>query len=93
MPCFGAVAPNGHVGNQNNLPAGTQFGSIAFLSGAPSYDLQGNSIKIGGDVVNLSGQDQTISLDMELVAGGGRFDDGGKTLTIDGILERRRATR
>jgi autotransporter-associated beta strand protein len=78
---FGPLAAGGHVTNHNDVAAGA-FGGIKFLGGAPSYSLQGNPIQLSGPVTNAGTEDQTIDLPIQLVPGGGAFDDGGKTLTV-----------
>ena len=82
---FGAPA-SGEPSNTNDFSPGTLFGGITFAGDAPTYDLQGNAIKLAGPVENLSARDQAIGLDMELVSGGGSLDDGGKALTLSGSL-------
>jgi hypothetical protein len=83
---FGPLAAGGHAGNSNDFPAGTQFNGIAFLAGAPPFDLAGNSIDLAGPVTNQSSNDQTISLPIELATGGGAFDTGAQTLTLSGQI-------
>src|SRR5208337_3947510 len=55
---FSALS-GGHAANNNDLAAGTQINGISFASGAPVYNLQGNSILLGGPVVNQSSTSQT----------------------------------
>ena len=81
---FGVPASGGHATNNNDLPVGTRFGSITFAANAPGYRLQGNAIQLAGPIQNLSGNDQEISLDIELTSGCGEIDDGGRTLTMSG---------
>ncbi|MGA2496927.1 MAG: SUMF1/EgtB/PvdO family nonheme iron enzyme [Tepidisphaeraceae bacterium] len=83
---FGTLANGGHAASQNDLAAGTQFNGITFTSGAPSYSIQGDSIALSGPVTNQSANAQTISLAMQLVAGGGTFDTGATNLTVAGPI-------
>ncbi len=71
---FGALAGGGHTANSNNLAAGSLFYGIFFDAAAPSYNLQGNAIQLSGDVLNQSGSNQTIGLNIQLVPGNGAFD-------------------
>ncbi|MGO9109131.1 MAG: SUMF1/EgtB/PvdO family nonheme iron enzyme [Thermoguttaceae bacterium] len=82
---FGPLT-GGHAANINDLAAGTQLNGISFASGAPVYDLQGNSIRLGGPVTNQSSSTQTIGLAMQLVAGGGKFNTTAGNITIAGAL-------
>ena len=43
---FGPLS-GGHAANINDLAAGTQINGISFASGAPAYDIEGNSILLG----------------------------------------------
>jgi alpha-amylase len=70
----------------NNFMATTPMNGIIFHPGDPSFNLQGNNIILAGPVQNTSSNNQTIGLNMQLAAGSGLFDDGGKTLTVSGIL-------
>jgi autotransporter-associated beta strand protein len=83
---FGTTVGDGNGDTQNDLNAGTRFSGICFAAGAPGYSLQGNEIRLAGPVENLSRNDQEIGLGVELVSGGGTFDDRGKTLSISGPL-------
>jgi hypothetical protein len=79
---FGPLT-TGHATNFNDFDAATQINGITFLTDAPQYNLQGHAIKLAGPVVNQSTQPQEIGLDeVELVSGGGPFDDGGQVLTL-----------
>jgi autotransporter-associated beta strand protein len=82
---FGPLS-GGHVPNNNDLAAGTQLNGISFASGAPVYDLEGNSILLGGPVTNQSSNTQTIGLAMQLVAGGGTFNTAAGDITVTGPL-------
>jgi autotransporter-associated beta strand protein len=84
--CFGATTAGGHVANDNDFNAGTEFDGITFTREATAYVLQGNKISLGGPVINQSAANQTIGLDVDLVAGGGLFDTGNKNVTVAGAI-------
>ena len=77
---------SGQTDNMNDFPAGTSFAGITFAAGAPAFNLQGNAIQLSGPVVNQSSVNQTISLDMQVVAGGGTLDSGSGSVTIAGAI-------
>ena len=79
---FGPIAGAAHADNTNDFVAGTSFNGITFTAGAPSYSLQGNAIALAGPVTNLSADQQTIDLDLQLVSGGGTFDTGATNITV-----------
>jgi fibronectin-binding autotransporter adhesin len=84
---FGPLAAGGNTTSNNDMAAGTVLSGITFGSGAPNYNLQGNSINLAGAVSNQSGSDQTMGLPLQLIAGGGTFDTGAtNTLTLSGSL-------
>ena len=72
--------------SNNDLAAGTLFNGIIFTSTASAYVLAGSSIQLGGTVINQSASDQTISLPLQLVAGGGTFDTWPAGLTVLGPI-------
>ncbi|MGA2034706.1 MAG: autotransporter-associated beta strand repeat-containing protein, partial [Thermoguttaceae bacterium] len=72
--------------NNDDFAPGTQFKGITFTSGAPSYNLSGNTIALAGPVTNPSGSDQAISLAVQLVAGGGTIDTGTNNVTVSGAI-------
>ena len=82
---FGPLS-GGHAANNNDLAAGTQINGICFASGAGVYDLEGNSILLGGPVMNQSGSTQTIGLAMQLAAGGGAFNASAGDIAVTGPL-------
>ncbi|WP_144413751.1 autotransporter-associated beta strand repeat-containing protein [Kiritimatiella glycovorans] len=57
-----------NVTNHNDFVAGTAFAGIDFAAGAGAFTLRGNSIALGGNIVNNSTTPQTIDLDMALGA-------------------------
>jgi autotransporter-associated beta strand protein len=69
----------------NNLALDTAFGPTTFDSSAGSFTLVGNRITLNGDVVNSSGNAQTINLAMILNANRNVQVDGGN-VTINGVL-------
>jgi autotransporter-associated beta strand protein len=80
---FGSLAVGGHTSNFNNLAPNTLFDGIFFDGAAPGYNLQGNAIQLSGFVVNQSGSNQIISLNIQLVPGSGAFD--GATFETDSM--------
>jgi autotransporter-associated beta strand protein len=77
--------PGGGLSN-NNLAAGRPFNGIIFPSNASAYVLAGNSIQLGGTVINQSVNPQTIGLPLQLVTGGGTFDTWPAGLTVSGPI-------
>jgi len=71
--------------NFNNFTSGTQFGGIVF-SGETAFDLQGNSIDLWGNVINISSQTQTISLDMELGGADRTFNADSGDIVVEGVI-------
>ena len=79
-------ANSGSGQNTNDLPAGTSFAGITFAAGASAFNLQGHAIQLSGPVINQSNVNQTISLDMQVVTGGGTLDSGSGSMTIAGAI-------
>ncbi len=73
------------VGNFNDFPVGTSFNGIVF-SGQAAFNLQGNSIALWGNVINISSQTQTISLDMELDGATRTFNADSGDIVIQGRI-------
>jgi autotransporter-associated beta strand protein len=71
--------------NFNDFPAGTQFGGIVF-SGSSAFNLQGNSIVLKGNVINISTQTQTIGLNMELGEGAHDFNADSGDMVVSGRI-------
>jgi autotransporter-associated beta strand protein len=71
---------------RNDFVSGAQINGITFTGDAGTYHLTGNEIKLAGDVVNQGNNEQSISLDVELVTGGGLFDTGSGSLTVAGAI-------
>jgi hypothetical protein len=60
---------------------------VRVLASPTGYEGQlGNSINLAGPVTNQSGNDQTISLPIELATGGVAFETGAQTLTLSGQI-------
>jgi autotransporter-associated beta strand protein len=72
--------------NNNNTTAGTQYNGLTFNSGAGAFRLQGNRIKLGGNVTNNSTAIQTIDFDMELAGADRTFNAASGDLVINGEL-------
>ena len=88
-----SLAGGGHTANNNDLAANSLFYGIFFDAAAPSYNLQGNAIQLSGDVLNQSGTNQSIGLNIQLVPGDGAFntntitfDTGAKNITDSGSI-------
>ncbi len=79
--------PGNNLINDNDFSPGTQFNGITFSSSASAYTLTGNSIQLGGPILNQSGDNQTLGLPMSLVAGGGAFDAGAEKITVSGDID------
>jgi autotransporter-associated beta strand protein len=71
--------------NTNDFTAGTQFNGITFAATASPFTLAGNAVNLGGDVVNLSTNPQTVNTDLGLV-GNTNFNATGATLTFGGNI-------
>ena len=54
--------------NTNDLDAGTAFAGLTFNSGAGAFALNGNGITLGGNVVNLDNDAQSLNMDVALGA-------------------------
>ena len=52
----------------NNFPANTLFGGLAFGTTAAAFNLVGNAINLGGDIVDDSLNAQTIAINLSLTA-------------------------
>jgi len=74
------------LSNTNNYPAGTSFGGLLFNYGAGAFTLAGNSITLGGNVVNNSTSIQTMSLPIALAAGTHNVTTNSGNIAIGGVL-------
>jgi autotransporter-associated beta strand protein len=73
---------NNRLNNINDTPADSQYADIIFSPGAGAFTLNGNPIMPIGNVVNLSGNPQTLKLGLDF---NGNFTlDGGASALIDG---------
>ena len=54
------------VSTNNDLAAGTPFGNVTFDAGAGAFTLNGNAMKLAGDVTNNSVNTETINLPLVL---------------------------
>ena len=74
------------LNNTNNYTADTPFGGIQFVNGAGAFTLGGNRIKLNGDIINQSSNDQTINLAMNLAGADRSIDAVTRNLTITGAI-------
>ena len=72
--------------NNNNTAAGTQYNGLTFNSGAGTFILGGNWIKLGGNVTNNSTATQTINFGMELVGADRTFNAASGDLVLNGSI-------
>ena len=80
---FGPVSgPGNQFTSSNDLPAGTRFNGITFLSDAAAYTVTGHAIQLGGPLLNQSGNDQQINLPIHLLSGVGAIDTGAANVTL-----------
>ena len=70
----------------NDISAGTNFNGITFNSGASAYTLSGNSITLGGSVVNNSSNAQTIAMPLSLSGTRTFTNNTNSTVTISGNI-------
>ena len=71
--------------NTNNFPAATSFAGINFAATAGSFTLGGNTIALGGDILDGATNSQSISFGLTLSATR-NIDVGGGVLTISGPI-------
>jgi len=79
---FGGTA---RVGTSNDLTTDTSFAGITFNIGAGAFVLDGNRLTLGGELINLDADTQTINLDLVLPDIRTMNATNG-TLAINGIL-------
>src|SRR5262245_59641702 len=71
----------------NNFAIGTSFGGIQFTSTAGAFNLSGNQITLGGDIVNNTGLvTQMIGLDLLLSATRGVNVTNSGVLNLSGVI-------
>jgi autotransporter-associated beta strand protein len=81
---FGSTTPTS-ANNYNDFAAGTQFAGITF-DGNTAFNLQGNRIALTGDIVNISTQTQTISLDLTLTGAARSFIADSADIMVTGHI-------
>jgi autotransporter-associated beta strand protein len=81
---FGPAAP-ASVANANDFTADAPFAGIRF-AGNSAYTLQGNRIKLDGNVVNGSSQTQTLAIDLQLVGTSRTFSTDAADLVVSGQI-------
>ena len=70
----------------NNSTADMQVGGVQFLQNAGAFNLGGSKIRVSGDIINQSSNDQTISLAMDLTAANVSIDGVTRNLAITGNI-------
>jgi autotransporter-associated beta strand protein len=79
---FGESTP-ASVANANDYGVDTPFYGIVF-SGSSAFTLQGNRIRLDGNVVNSSSQPQTIELDVQLIGMSRSFSADTADIVVSG---------
>jgi autotransporter-associated beta strand protein len=72
--------------NQDDLTPGIQVNGMTFASDAGAFVLSGNSVNLGGDIVNNSVSTQTIALPLALVGDDRTLDAAVGDLQISGNI-------
>jgi autotransporter-associated beta strand protein len=70
----------------NDLPADTVLNGIIFKFDAGSFTLLGNRVTLSEEIVNQSGNNQTVALDIQIGGGNLIVDTGDAGIDIDGII-------
>jgi len=78
-------AGSNNLSNTNNLTDYTAS-SITFASGAGAFILGGSAITLSGNVTNSDGDNQTISLGLELTAGNHTFATTSGHISVNGTI-------
>ncbi len=73
------------VANTNDIP-GLSLTGIVFSAGGGAFNLSGNSIQLGGPIVNGSTSTQTVGLAMQLTATTTTITAGGGNIVLAGVL-------
>jgi fibronectin-binding autotransporter adhesin len=76
---------NARLNNTNDTPADTSYSDIIFSPGAGAFTLNGNPIVPAGNIVNLSGNPQTVNLGLDFSANF-TLDGGVNGLIVGGGL-------
>ena len=71
--------------NNNDLTADTMFTGLTFNTGSAEFVLNGNRIKLGGNIINYSTNLQTINLDLNLTANR-TINAASGDITISGVI-------
>ncbi len=74
------------LNNFNDTTPDTPYNSLAFAAGAGAFTLNGNSINLGGSIVNYSVNPQTVNADLSLAAANA-FSGTSGTLVIGGDVQ------
>ena len=74
------------LNNTNDFAANTQFGGIAFKTGAGSFTLNGNDVNLTANVENDSANAQTINLPLWMDNGSRRFSTVAGNLVVNGQI-------
>ena len=74
---------NNRLNNVNNTAEGTQYGDINFAGNAGAFVLNGNSVAMGGNIINTSTNVQTVNLGLSFGANYA-FNGATDTLIIGG---------
>ncbi|MES2920984.1 MAG: autotransporter-associated beta strand repeat-containing protein [Verrucomicrobiota bacterium] len=72
--------------NNDLFAAGTLFNGITFNAGAGAFTITGNSINLGGNVVNNSSNNQTINLDLAMTGNRTFTTNASGNLTLGGVV-------
>ncbi len=78
-------AGTARLSNTNDLAEGLAFSGLSFSSGAGAFSLWGNGITLGGSLVNLDNDTQTVNLPMTLAATQ-TFNASNGNLVANGVL-------
>ncbi len=82
-----AVLFSGTTGltNTNNIPS-LSLPGIVFASGAGAFNISGNSIQLGGSIINNSASTQTIRMPMQLTGGNQTINAASGNLVLAGAI-------
>ncbi len=73
------------LSNNNDLSAGTAFSGITFPAGAGAFELNGNAITLGGDVLNYSTASKKLTLPLWLDADRMIFGSNA-SVTVESVI-------
>jgi autotransporter-associated beta strand protein len=82
-----AVLFSGSTGlsNSNDI-AGLALSGVNFVSGAGAFNISGNSIQLGGSIINYSAATQTIGMNMGLINGNQTVSTTGGNIALNGVI-------